>query len=157
MPDDLLEFVSAPPGYSLLWLWLGVALLVLVIGWYALVLVVTMPSHRLRRIPGVEELHGRLLRHRFAKTVSTITRRHRDGELSPEQASAALSCTLRSFLHQATGIRAQYMQLGAIATGDLAPAAPMLEALGSAQFGRASTVDVGTLGDQTEELIRSWS
>lgn len=157
MPDDLLEFVSAPPGYSLMWLWLGMALLILVIVWYALVLVVTMPSHRLRRIPGVEELHGRLLRHRFAKTVSTITRRHRDGELSPEQAGAALSCTLRSFLHQATGIRAQYMQLGAIATSDLAPAAPMLEALGSAQFDRTSTVDVGMLGDQTEELIRSWS
>lgn len=140
-----------------MWLWLGMALLILVIVWYALVLVVTMPSHRLRRIPGVEELHGRLLRHRFAKTVSTITRRHRDGELSPEQAGAALSCTLRSFLHQATGIRAQYMQLGAIATSDLAPAAPMLEALGSAQFDRTSTVDVGTLGDQTEELIRSWN
>ncbi|MDA2891788.1 hypothetical protein PDG61_12760 [Mycolicibacterium sp. BiH015] len=157
MPDDLLEFVSAPPGYSLVWLWLGLAMLAFVIIWYALLLVVTMPSHRLRRIPGVEELHGRLLRHRFAKTVGAITRRHRDGELSTEQASAALSCTLRSFLHQATGIRAQYMQLRAIATSDLAPAAPLLEALGSAQFDRASTVDVGTLGDQTEKLIRSWS
>ena len=83
------------PGYSLLWLWLGLALLMLVIGWFALVLVATMPSHRLRKIPGVEELHGRLLRHRFAKTVSTITRRHRDGELSPEQAAvvAAIETT----------------------------------------------------------------
>lgn len=157
MPDDLLEFVSAPPGYSLLWLWLGLAMIALVIGWYALVLVGTMPSHRLRRVPGVEELHAKLLRHRFAKTVGTITRQHRDGELSAEQASAALSSTLRSFLHQATGIRAQYMQLRAIATSDLAAAAPMLEALGSAQFDRASTVDVGTLGDRTEDLIRSWS
>lgn len=157
MPDDLLEFVSGPPGYSLLWLWLGLALLVLVIAWYALVLVVTMPSDRLRRIPGVEDLHGRLLRQRFAKTVRTITQRHREGELSDEQASAALSCTLRSFLHQATGTRAQYMQLRAIAASDLAPAAPMLEALGSAQFDRSSTADVGQLGEETEELIRSWS
>ncbi|OAN32529.1 hypothetical protein [Mycolicibacterium iranicum] len=157
MPDDLLEFVSGPPGYSLLWLWLGLALLVLVIAWYALVFVVTMPSDRLRRIPGVEDLHGRLLRQRFAKTVRTITQRHREGELSDEQASAALSCTLRSFLHQATGTRAQYMQLRAIAASDLAPAAPMLEALGSVQFDRSSTADVGQLGEETEELIRSWS
>ncbi|PRC45010.1 hypothetical protein C6A85_97330 [Mycobacterium sp. ITM-2017-0098] len=157
MPDDLLKFVSGPPSYSLVWLWLGLALLVLVIAWYALVLVATMPSHRLRRIPGVMTLHARLLRHRFAKTVRAITGRHRAGDLSAEQASAALSCTLRSFLHQATGQRAQYMQLRAIAASDLAPAAPVLEALGVAQFDRDSAADVGRLGDQTEELIRTWS
>ncbi len=157
MPDDLLKFVSGPPSYSLLWLWLGLALLLLVIGWYALVLVATMPSHRLRRIPGVRAMHARLLRHRFAKTVATITRNHRDGELSAEQASAALSCTLRSYLHQATGARAQYMQLRAVAASDLAPAAPVLQALGDAQFDRTSTADVGLLGDQTEELIRTWT
>ncbi len=157
MPDDLLKFVGGPPSYSLTWLWLGLALLLLVIAWYALVLVATMPSHRLRRIPGVRELHARLLRYRFARTVQAITRRHRDGELSAEQASAALSCTLRSFLHQATGERAQYMQLRALAASDLAAAAPVLEALGEAQFDTASTADVGRLGDETEELIRTWS
>jgi hypothetical protein len=157
VPDDLLEFVSGPPSYSAAWLWLGLALLALLIGWYAMVLVATMPSHRLRRIAGVRTMHARLLRYRFAKTVSTIADRHRDGELSAEQAGAELSCTLRSFLHQATGERAQYMQLRAIAASDLAPAAPMLEALGEAQFDNASTVDVGRLGEQTEELIRPWS
>lgn len=157
MPDDLLKFVSGPPSYSLMWLWLGLALLLVVIGWYTLVLIATMPSHRLRGIPGVADMHDRLLRHRFAKTVRTITERHRAGDLSIEQASAALSCTLRSFLHQATGERAQYMQLRAVAASDLAPAAPVLEALGEAQFDKASTADVGQLGEQTEELIRTWS
>ena len=157
MPDDLLKFVSGPPSYSLTWLWLGLALLILVISWYTMVLVATMPSHRLRRIPGIAALHARLLRYRFARTVRTITRRHRDGDLTVEQASAALSCSLRSFLHQATGQRVQYMQLRAVAASDLAPAAPVLEALGEAQFDRASTADVGRLGEQTEELIRTWS
>ena len=68
-----------------------------------------------------------------------------------------MSRTLRSFLHQATGERAQYMQLRAVAASDLAPAAPVLEALGEAQFDKASTADVGQLGEQTEELIRTWS
>ena len=31
MPDDLLEFVSGPPGYSAVWLWLGLALILAVI------------------------------------------------------------------------------------------------------------------------------
>ena len=157
MPDDLLEFVGGPPSYSVAWLWLGLALIVLVIAWYGLVLVATMPSHRLRALPGVRVLHARLLRHRFAKTVNTITARHRTGELSAEQASAALSATLRSFLHQATGERAQYMQLRAVAAGVLAPAADLLESLGETQFDSESSADVGQLGDRTEELIRTWS
>lgn len=157
MPDDLLEFVGGPPGYATGWLWLGLALLIVVIGWYAGVFIATMPSERLRRIPVVRVAHARVLRYRFTRTVQSITRSHRDGELSAAQAGAALSRTLRSFLHQATGLRAQYMQLRAVAAGDLAPAAPVLSALGDAQFDNSATVDVVRLGEQTEELIRSWS
>ena len=157
MPDDLLEFVGDPPGYSMWWLWLGLALLLLVIAWYAVVLVATMPSQRLRRIPVLRAVHARVLRYRFSRTVRSITRRHRSGELSREHASAALSRTLRSFLHQATGTRAQYMQLRAVAASDLAVAAPLLAALGDAQFAKSSTADIGRLGEQTDELICSWS
>ncbi len=157
MPDDLLKFVSGPPSYSSWWLWLGLALLFAVFAWYALVFVATLPADRLRGLPGVRTAHGRLLRYRFARTAHTIARRHRDGELSAAQAGAALSRTLRSFLHQATGRRAQYMQLTAIAGGELAPASPLLAALGDAQFNRDSQADVGRLGEDTAELIRSWT
>jgi hypothetical protein len=130
---------------------------VLVIAWYAGIFVATMPSARLRRMPAVRSVHARLLRHRFTRTVRAVVRRHRDGELSAVQASAALSRTLRSFLHQATGRRAQYMQLRSLAESELASAAPLLEVLGDAQFDNRSTADVDRLGEQTEELIRSWS
>ncbi|MCK5751655.1 MAG: hypothetical protein KAH46_03010 [Mycobacterium sp.] len=156
MPDDLLEFVSGPPGYSVVWLWLGLSLILAVIVWYAAVFVATLPSHRLRTIPAVRNLHARVLRHRFTRTVRRITDSHRSGELSDAAASAALTRTLRSFLHQATGRRAQYMQLRTVANSELAAAGPVLSALGDAQFNRASTTDVDRLGEQTEELIRSW-
>lgn len=156
MPDDLLEFVSGPPGYSAVWLWLGLSLILAVIVWYAAVFVATLPSHRLRTIPAVRNLHARVLRHRFTRTVRRITDSHRSGELSDAAASAALTRTLRSFLHQATGRRAQYMQLRTVANSELAAAGPVLSALGDAQFNRASTTDVDRLGEQTEELIRSW-
>ena len=48
------------------------------------------------------------------------------------------------------------MQLRTVADGELAAAAPVLSALGDAQFNRASATDVDQLGEQTEELIRSW-
>lgn len=156
MPDDLLEFVSGPPGYSAGWLWLGLALILALIVWYTAVFVATLPSHRLRTIPVVRHLHARVLRHRFTRTVRRITESHRGGELSDTAAGAALGRTLRSFLHQATGRRAQYMHVRTVAEGELAAAAPVLSALGDAQFNRASTADVDRLGEQTEEVIRAW-
>ena len=156
MPDDLLRFVGGPPAYSLWWLWIGLALIVLVALWYAGILVATMPSARLRALPGVRAVHARVLRYRFVRRVRSIVGRHRGGELSAVQTGAQLSRTLRSFLHQATGRPAQYMQLKAIAAEDLAPAAPVLEALGQVQFDATSTRDVERLGADTEEVIRSW-
>lgn len=156
MPDDLLDFVSGPAAYSALWLWLGLSLLLLVLAWYTVAFVATMPSHRLLGIPGVRALHARVLRRRFAHTARSVTLRHRAGELSTEQAGAALSRTLRSFLHQATGAPVHFMQLRAVAAGDLAAAAPVLEALDEARFDKASAADMGRLGKRTEELIRSW-
>lgn len=156
MPDDLLRFVSGPPGYSLWWLWLGLALILAVFGWYAAIVVSTLPSRQLRTMPVVRDAHARLLRQRFARRVHTIVRQHRVGELTDVAASAALSRTLRTFLHQATGRRAQFMQLKDIAASDLAAAAPILEALGDAQFSAASTADIDRLGADTEDVIRSW-
>lgn len=157
MPDDLLRFVGGPMPYSASWLWLGLLVTVLLICWYIGVFVWTLPSHRLRRLPVVRSLHAVLLRRRFARTVERVTARHRDGDLTTAEAGAALSRTLRSFLHQATGTRAQYLHVDDIASGPLAPAAPTLAALDDAQFNTGSGVRVGEVGDATEELIRSWA
>ena len=156
MPDDLLRFVSGPTPYSPWWLWLGLMLLTAVIAFYIGVFVWTMPAHRLRTLPGVRVLHARLLRRRFAHSVDHIISRHRGGELTTAQAGAAMSRTLRSFLHQATGTRAQYLQVDDIAASDLAPAAPLLASLDDAQFNSASVVRIDDVGATTEELIRSW-
>lgn len=156
MPDDLLRFVSGPMPYSTWWLWLGLMLLAAVIAWYAVVFVWTMPAHRLRALPIVRALHGKLLRRRFANSVRRTASEHRAGRLTAAQAGAAMSRTLRSFLHQATGTRAQYMHLEDIGSGDLAPAAPVLSALDDAQFNSTSPVRLDDVGDATEELIRSW-
>ena len=156
MPDDLVRFVSGPMTYSSWWLWLGLLLLTAVIAWYIGVFVWTLPAHRLRTLRGVRALHARLLRRRYAHSVARVTSRHHDGELTAAQAGAAISRTLRSFLHQATGTRAQYLQVDDIAASDLAPAAPLLAALDDAQFNAGSAVRLDDVGEATEELIRSW-
>jgi hypothetical protein len=157
VPDDLLHFVGGPMPYSPWWLWLGLLLFLLVIGWCAGVFVWTLPSHRLRRIPVVRSLHAALLRRRFTHAIRSVDKQYRAGELSAAQASAQMSRILRSFLHQATGTRAQYMHLDDITASPLAKAVPLFSELNDAQFNATSDVDVTAAGSAAEEMIRTWT
>jgi hypothetical protein len=157
VPDDLLRFVDGPMPYSSLWLWLGLLLLIAVICWYIGVFVWTLPSQRLRRLPVVRSVHATLLRRRFVNTIRTIDEEYRAGDLSAAQACAQMSRTLRSFLHQATGARAQYMHVDEIARSALALSAPLFATLNDARFNSSSHVDVGQASSAAQELIRTWT
>jgi hypothetical protein len=157
VPDDLLRHLFGPQPYSSSWLWVAVLLIITVISWYAVVFVWTLPSHRLRRIPIARRLHAWLIRDRFARRVQLITDQYAAGSTTGPAACAAISRTVRSFLHQATGARAQYLQVDAIADGDLAAAAPLLTQLGDGQFNAETHIDVAAAGSQAQELIRAWT
>lgn len=157
MPDELLRHVFGPQPYSTWWLWWAVLLTVAVIGWYAGVFVWTLPSHRLRRIPVVRQLHARLIRSRFARRVQRIADEHDAGRTTAPAACGAISRTVRSFLHQATGARAQYLHVDALAGENLAAAAPLLARLGDAQFNAEARADVADASASAQELIRSWT
>ena len=157
MPDDLLRFVSGTPPYSLWWLWLAVALIMLVIAWYAAVFVWTLPSRHLRRIPVIRSLHGYVIRRRFARSVRKAVTEHRSGRLAAADAGARISRALRSFLHQSTGTPAQYMHVDAIMGSEIAAAGPLFAALNDIQFNAESREDMTELADTAEGLIRTWS
>ncbi|SPM36044.1 hypothetical protein MRAB57_3882, partial [Mycobacterium rhizamassiliense] len=157
VPDDLLHHVFGPQPYSWWWLLIAVLLVVIVIFWYAVLFVWTLSSHRLRRIPVVRGLHARWLRRRFAHAVQSITDEHAAGRMSAPQACAAIGGTVRSFLHQATGARAQYLHLGAMAGENLEAAVPLLTRLGDAQFNAETRVDVSDVAAGAQELIQSWT
>lgn len=155
MPGELLRYLGAPTGFSWWW-WLVAGLsAAIVAGWYVGVVVWTLPPARLRRIPVLAGLHSRLLRRRCAGAIATTAGQHRTGQLSQQQAAAAMSRTLRSFLHLATGARAQYMHIEAITT-ELATAAPVLVALGDAQFADRPA-DIGQLAHNVTEVIQTWT
>jgi hypothetical protein len=157
VPGDLLRYLGGPTPYPSWWLAIGGAIVLAVIGWYVGVVVWTLPAQRLRKIPLIRLLHARLIRRRFARSIRAASERHRKGMLSPAQAAAMMSRTLRSFLTLTTDHRVQYMHVDDIAVGDLAPAAPVLSALNDARFNAASRVDLTSTGHDAEELIRSWS
>jgi hypothetical protein len=157
VPDDLLRFVSGPTPYPSWWLWVAVFLLLVLIGWYAAVFLLTTPSRQIRSLPVIGATRSQLLKRRFVRAVHAIGDRHRAGELAAAPAAEAVSRELRAFLHQATGARAEYMQVDDIAAGRLSLAAPVLTDLIDAQFNADSTVDVGSVSDSAEELIRRWT
>jgi hypothetical protein len=130
--------------------------LAVVIAWFVGIFMWTLPAERLRSIPLIRSLHSKLLRRKFARTMASIDERYRAGDLSAAQASAEMSCALRSFLHQKTGTRAQYMHVDDIRSSDLAEAAPLFSALNDAQFNTVSPVEISQVGATAEELIRSW-
>lgn len=157
MSDELVRFVLGPTPYSSWWLWLAVLLSLTLIGWYAGVFVFTMPGRRLRSLPIIGTARSELVKRRSAHAVRAIGERYRAGELASAPAAAAVSRELRAFLHAATGVRAEYMQVHAIAIGELAVAAPVLADLIDAQFNADSSVDVAFVSDSAEELIRTWN
>jgi len=157
VPGDLLRYLGGPDPYSWWWLVAGVAVAVAVVVWCAGVVVWTMPPQRLRRIPLVRTLHGRLVRRKFAGSIRAAREGYRAGELSAAQSAAVMRRTLRSFLAVTTGARAHYLHVTEMQDSDLASVAPVLCALDDARFNTGSRVDVNGVGLQAEELIRSWS
>lgn len=157
MSDELVSFVIGPTPYSSWWVWLAALMLLVLIGWYAAVFVFTMPGRRIRGLPVIGAARSELIKRRSARAVRAIGERYRAGELAAAPAAAAVSREVRAFLHAATGVRAEYMQVDDIADGELASAAPVLAELVDAQFNADTIVDVGAASDSAEELIHSWS
>jgi len=155
--DELVSFVIGPTPYSSWWVWLAALMLLVLIGWYAAVFVFTMPGRRIRGLPVIGAARSELIKRRSARAVRAIGERYRAGELAAAPAAAAVSREVRAFLHAATGVRAEYMQVDDIADGELASAAPVLAELVDAQFNADTIVDVGAASDSAEELIHSWS
>lgn len=157
MPDELLRHLIGPTPYSTWRLWAAVLLMLLVVAWYAFVFVATLPSDRLRGRPVVGPLHAQLLRRRYVGRIAEITAAHEAGRMSAPEACGAISRTLRSFLHQATGVRAQFMQIDTLADSIVGAAAPVLADLGEARFADEHRADVGQLGARAQELVRTWT
>lgn len=155
--DDLLRHVIGPTPYSSWVTWLAVALTLLVVGFYVGVVLVGSSGRRLRDVPLVGAARDRVARHRHARAVREVCTRFRAGEIEAAPAGAAISREVRRFLHGATGAPVEYMQLDDIAHSEICSAADVLGRLIDVQFNTASQFDVGRVGDDAEELIRSWT
>lgn len=154
MPDDLLQYVTGPEALGVAWLWLPAVLLLLLIGWYVGVIVLTAP----RDGDGVvQRTRDALARRRFLAEVRRIRAQLADGTVDPGTAGAELNRTLRAFLQHATGTPVEYMHVGAMTGGEIAGTATLFARFDDARFNDLTREDVAELGAAAEEVITSWT
>lgn len=156
MPDDLLGYLIGPTPYSSVWLWLGVILIAVTVLWYVGVFWWTAPGRTHREPSVIGSARVALQRRRALRAIQGIQNGYRTGELTATAAAAALGEQVRRFLHDVTGVRAEYVQVPDIAAVS-APAADVLADLEDVQFNADSTIDIATAARATEELVRQWT
>jgi len=155
MPDG--NGFYPPVQYSLLWVLLGVALILLVIGWYVFVLVFTRrkPQPYLAEpLPGFPQ--GPQLQATYLGLVDDVQRAYADGTLDFREAHQRLSLVVREFAAQARGVRAQYMTLEDLRA---TPLAPLSATVGEIYPGAFSGDDSGSFevaANRARTLVREW-
>lgn len=112
MPGD-----APPPGfyppdsYEGRWLWIGLALVGLVLLWYGLVWWATRERRPVPGPPGGAALGTDELRRQYLSQIDAVVARVRAGELGDRQGHQQLSVLVRHFVQEVSGIAAPTMTL----------------------------------------------
>ncbi|WP_051388999.1 hypothetical protein [Arthrobacter sp. 35W] len=149
----------APVGYSIWWPLIGVALLLLVAGWYGYVVLSTRTANA-AGIPGfVPPRNPGSVQSRYLGIVDDIERRHDGGALDGRSAHQELSVAVRAFVHEMTGIAAQRMTLAELRARELPAVAAAVRQFYPAEFATADaagTVDVHSSAAAARMVVAGW-
>lgn len=157
MPDDLLHHLIAPEPYASVWLWPAAAAAAALIAWYMAIFILTSPRRQHRAPHLLGTARSEMLKRRSLHAIGSIEKRYRTGALAAPSAAAALGRELRGYLQEVTGVRVRYLHVGAITSGSLAPAGPILAEIVDIQFNQHSRTDVSATCAAAEELVRRWT
>ncbi|OMC31269.1 hypothetical protein A5740_15720 [Mycobacterium sp. GA-1841] len=155
---DAVEFLFPPMHYSVWWV-IGAALLVLlVIGWIVGVIVWTLPIEVLRRIPVIRDISYRVLRVKFARSLTRVEQHHREGQLSTRDAFHEISRIFRNFIDFRTGFQARRMTATDVAQSPLAgPALNVLAMTYPGQFDEVDPRSVPGVVDAARTAVLTWA
>lgn len=159
--------VQADPGfygplqYGPLWMWCGVALLVLVAGWYVFVFAGTRPAKG--RVPdGAAPARSVLtdlpaLKAAYLQRIQDVDREAAAGTLDARAAHQQISLLLRGFVRDATGVDATRMTHQDLARHPLPAAADVIEALYPAEFGPGPPPSVTASAAKASSAVHAWN
>jgi hypothetical protein len=150
------EFLGPLP-YSPLWTWAGAILVLLVAGWYVLVLAGTRrprpkPSSRPAPLTDLPALQAAYL-----QRIADVEQQSEAGNISARAAHQEISLLLRRFVRDATGVDAPRMTQADLAKHPLPKAAKAVGALYPGEFGPEPLPAVASSAAAAREAVRSWS
>ncbi|GAB3617861.1 hypothetical protein GCM10027416_24180 [Okibacterium endophyticum] len=156
MPDD--SGYYAPVQFQPLWAVLGLVLVVLVIAWYVFVWWYSRRKHRPKAVqtaadsgPSIEEL-----RSRYRALIDEVERSAGEGMTSGRAAHHRLGDLVRSFVSEATGVKARSMTLDDLERADLHEVAAAVETYYPAEFAEIEQGDVGRSAAMARQVVTTW-
>jgi hypothetical protein len=148
----------APDLYAARWLWVGVALLALVVLWFVFVWRSTRP--RRVRIPArVTPDRLSRLRADYTRQIDLVLGRAARGQITQRAGHQQLSVLVRHFVHEVSGIHAPTMTLTELtATGArLTPVSDVVGQLYPGEFGPHETETLAGAGAVARQVVARWS
>jgi hypothetical protein len=148
----------APLQYSQLWLWAGIGLLCLVLGWYVFVFL----STRARRAPGAAPKFTppsdfNRLKEAYLLRIDAVEADAAAGRLTSRASHQELSLLVRKFTRDATGVDAPRMTLAELDSHPLPAAATAVGMLYPGEFGAEPLPPLARSAETARQAVRSWN
>lgn len=147
-----------PLQYSPLWLWAGIALLTLIVGWYAAVFLSTRdrpaPPAAPRFTPP-SDIHS--LKEAYLARIDAVEADAAAGRLTSRASHQELSLLVRKFTRDVTGVDAPRMTLAELDSHPLPAAAHAVGRLYPGEFGAEPLPPLARSAETARQAVRSWN
>jgi len=147
-----------PLQYSPLWLFAGIGLLVLVLGWYVIVFLSTrkrpLPAAARRYTPP-SDIHS--LKEAYLQRIDAVEADAAAGRLTSRASHQELSLLVRKFTRDVTGVDAPRMTLAELDSHPLPAAATAVGRLYPGEFGAEPLPPLARSAETARQAVRSWN
>jgi hypothetical protein len=150
--------IYAPLQYGQAWLWTGLALLAVVLGWYAFVFLSTrkpkVPEQAPRFTPP-SDLAG--LKEAYLQRIDAVTANAAAGLLTARESHQELSLLVRRFARDVTGVDAPSMTLAELHRHPLPPVAEAVRRIYPGEFGLEPLPPVAESAETARQAVWQWN
>lgn len=147
-----------PLQYSQLWMWAGIGLLALVLGWYLFVFLSTrkrpVPAALLRFTPPSDI---QSLKEAYLLRIDAVEAESAAGRMTTRASHQELSLLVRKFARDVTGVDAPRMTLAELDSHPLPAAANAVGKLYPGEFGAEPLPALARSAETARQAVRSWN
>ena len=150
----------APMTYSPVWLYIGVVIVMSILGWALVIWAQTRPGRTPRAPEPPREWWMTRLKGDYIERIDEIVRLADAGEIDSRRAHQDLSVALRQFVHEASGISAPTMtlsDLGHSRNPSLGPVTEVVRGIYPVEFGPERETSVYQAASYARGVVAGWT